>query len=40
MVHPVTGDLFALGGTAEGNARANEDSWQQILTFLDEHLRS
>jgi dienelactone hydrolase len=37
-VHPVDGELYALGGTAEGGARANEDSWQQMLAFLNEHL--
>jgi pimeloyl-ACP methyl ester carboxylesterase len=38
MVHPVDGGLYALGGTAEGGARANEDSWRQLLAFLNEHL--
>ena len=27
------------GGTPEGQARADEDSWQKLLDFLDKHLR-
>jgi hypothetical protein len=27
------------GGTPEGQARANEDAWQKLLTFLDTYLR-
>ena len=38
MQHPVDGGLYALGGTPEGNARANEDSWRRVLQFLNEHL--
>jgi fermentation-respiration switch protein FrsA (DUF1100 family) len=38
MLHPVDGALYALGGTPEGNARANVDSWQQMLAFLSRHL--
>ncbi|HEV3311895.1 MAG TPA: acyl-CoA thioester hydrolase/BAAT C-terminal domain-containing protein [Chloroflexota bacterium] len=37
-VHQVSGDLFALGGTAVGNAHANLDSWVKTLTFLSDHL--
>jgi dienelactone hydrolase len=36
-VHPVSEDLFAMGGTAEGNAHANEDSWRHVVAFLAEH---
>lgn len=28
-----------LGGTAEGNARANKELWQDVLNFLDETLK-
>jgi hypothetical protein len=28
------------GGTPEGQARANEDSWQKLLDFLDRYLRN
>ena len=28
------------GGTPEGQARANEDSWQRLLVFLDKYLRA
>ena len=35
-VHPVSGILMKLGGTAAGNAHACLDSWQQILSFLKE----
>jgi dienelactone hydrolase len=38
MQHPVDGGLYALGGTPEGNARANADSWRRVLDFLNEHL--
>ncbi|MCH9633042.1 MAG: hypothetical protein S4CHLAM6_13930 [Chlamydiae bacterium] len=34
--HPVTQKWFTLGGTMEGNARANQDSWNCILNFLQE----
>jgi hypothetical protein len=27
------------GGTPEGQALANEDSWQKLLAFLDRYLR-
>jgi dienelactone hydrolase len=37
--HPLTGRIIALGGTPAGTARARADSWQQVLTFLDENLR-
>jgi dienelactone hydrolase len=38
MRHPVDGALYALGGTAQGNARANADSWPRVLAFFREHL--
>jgi hypothetical protein len=28
-----------LGGTPAGTAQAREDSWRQMLTFVDRHLR-
>jgi hypothetical protein len=28
------------GGTPEGQARANEDSWAKLLAFLDKYLRN
>lgn len=36
--HPVNGVLMKLGGTPAGNAHACEDSWQQVLAFLNESL--
>jgi dienelactone hydrolase len=37
--HPVTKRPNMFGGTPEGQARANEDSWQKLLAFLDRYLR-
>jgi len=37
--HPLTGRIMQLGGTPEGTAHAREDSWRQVLAFLDEQLR-
>jgi hypothetical protein len=34
--HPVNGVFMKIGGTPEGNAYANMDSWQQVLKFLKE----
>ena len=34
--HPLTGELFAYGGTPKGYAAAREDSWRQILEMLGE----
>jgi hypothetical protein len=28
------------GGTPEGQARANEDSWVKLLAFLDKYLKA
>jgi dienelactone hydrolase len=39
-VHPLTGRAMILGGTPAGTARAREDSWRHVLTFLDENLTS
>jgi dienelactone hydrolase len=38
--HPVSGRIMELGGTPEGTAKAREDSWRQLLVFLDHHLRA
>ena len=38
-LHPVSKRPNVAGGTPEGQARANEDSWQKLLAFLDKHLR-
>jgi dienelactone hydrolase len=37
--HPLTGRIMQLGGTPEGTAHAREDSWRQMIGFLDEQLR-
>ncbi|HYM59303.1 MAG TPA: acyl-CoA thioesterase/bile acid-CoA:amino acid N-acyltransferase family protein [Thermoanaerobaculia bacterium] len=37
--HPLTGKTVHLGGTPAGTAKAREDSWRQMLAFVDEHLR-
>jgi dienelactone hydrolase len=37
-LHPVDGSLYALGGTPQGNARANAESWPRVLAFLHDHL--
>jgi dienelactone hydrolase len=34
--HPLTGELFAYGGTPKGYAAAREDSWREILKMLSE----
>ena len=34
--HPLTGELFAYGGTPKAYAAAREDSWREILKILDE----
>jgi dienelactone hydrolase len=39
QIHPVTKHPNMFGGTPEGQARANEDSWEKLLSFLDRHLR-
>ncbi len=35
----IAGGRFATGGTPEGNARAQQDSWPKVLKFLDTSLR-
>jgi dienelactone hydrolase len=32
--HPVSGSEIAFGGTPEGCAKANEESWPEVLAFL------
>lgn len=39
-VHPVTKRPNMFGGTPEGQAAANEDSWLKLLAFLDKYLRN
>jgi dienelactone hydrolase len=38
-IHPVSKRPNVFGGTPEGQARANEDSWQKLLAFVDKYLR-
>jgi dienelactone hydrolase len=37
-VHPVTGGLFAYGGTTAGNAHASASSWGETIEFLSTSL--
>ena len=37
--HPLTGRVMHLGGTPAGTAHAREDSWRQMLAFVDAQLR-
>lgn len=39
-IHTVSKRPNMLGGTPEGQAKANEDSWQKLLAFLDKYLRN
>ena len=39
-IHPVSKRAIMLGGTPEGQARANEASWEKLLAFLEKHLRN
>ena len=32
--HPLTGQVYSLGGTPAANARARADSWPQVLQLL------
>jgi dienelactone hydrolase len=34
--HPLTGELFAYGGTPKGYAAARADSWREVLNMVDE----
>jgi dienelactone hydrolase len=38
-MHPVTKRPNVMGGTPEGQARADEDAWGKLLAFLDRYLR-
>ena len=38
--HPVTKQVYAFGGTPEGYARANRNSWDRILRFFAEAFES
>jgi dienelactone hydrolase len=38
-IHPISKRPNVMGGTPEGQARANEDSWEKLLIFLDKYLR-
>lgn len=37
--HPLTGRTVHMGGTPAGTAKARDDSWRQMLAFVDRHLR-
>ena len=37
--HPLTGRIIHSGGTPAGTAKAREDSWRQLITFVNQHLR-
>jgi dienelactone hydrolase len=37
--HPLTGRTMHLGGTPSGTAKAREDSWRQLLAFVDRYLK-
>lgn len=39
-LHPVSKRPIMFGGTPEGQARANEDSWEKLMGFLDKYLRT
>jgi dienelactone hydrolase len=39
LMHPVAGSIVDLGGSAQGNAFANADSWPRVLQFLGDNLR-
>jgi hypothetical protein len=36
VIHPVTGELIALGGARPANAAARRDGWPKVLEFLDQ----
>jgi hypothetical protein len=38
-IHPISKRPNRSGGTPEGQARANVDSWEKLLGFLDKYLR-
>jgi len=37
--HPLSGRIMQMGGTPAGTAKAREDSWSQMLAFVNRHLR-
>ena len=37
--HPLSGRLIHMGGTPSGTAHAREDSWRQMLSFVNQYLR-
>ncbi len=37
--HPLTGRTVHMGGTPAGTAKAREESWRQMLVFVNQHLR-
>ena len=39
-IHPITKRPNVFGGTPEGQAKANEDSWGKLLAFLEKYLRT
>jgi dienelactone hydrolase len=39
-IHPVSKRPNMMGGTPEGQARANEQSWERLLTFLNNYLKN
>ena len=38
-IHPVSKRPNVMGGTPEGQARADEDAWGKLLAFLDKYVR-
>ena len=38
-IHPVSKRPIMMGGTPEGQARANADAWDKLLAFLERYLR-
>jgi dienelactone hydrolase len=38
VFHPVMGAWLELGGTPEGNARAQRDAWGRVITFFHRHI--
>ena len=39
-LHPISKRSIMMGGTPEGQARANEESWEKLLAFLAKHFKS
>jgi dienelactone hydrolase len=39
-IHPITKRPNVFGGTPEGQAKANEDSWGKLLAFVEKYLRT